>query len=437
MDWEKLLSKRRLNKATASDESDIRSEFHKDYDRIVFSSAFRRLGRKTQVHPLSNNDHIHTRLTHSIEVGSVGRSLGHNVGTFLEENSELPQGIQAQEIGAIVQAACLAHDIGNPPFGHAGEFAIRHWFKENGDKLVLQSKRERNDFEIFEGNAQGLRVVTNIENNYGKGGLKLTFATLGTLIKYPWFSDHALAESKGKFNFFQSERKIVQDLMRDLGLECLNGQQYLRHPLSYLMEAADDICYKILDIEDALELNILKFEDVSVIFNNLAGIENDYYSDIGDEFSSRRRVSTIRSKAIDNLIKKVTDIFKLNYEDIMSGNFSGDLISRMEGIEKRGIDEAKRITKSNIFLHRRKIELELGSYETLDRILSAFVCAANEVKRGQVSFKSQRVMDLMGVNKFTDSMDYHECYLRITDMVSGMTDNHATHVANQLLGRAL
>jgi dGTPase len=140
MDWEKLLSKRRLSKTLISDESDFRSEFHKDYDRIVFSSAFRRLGRKTQVHPLSNNDHIHTRLTHSIEVGSVGRSIGHNVGAFLEEKAELPKGIYAQEIGAIVQAACLAHDIGNPPFGHAGEFAIRHWFKENGKKLVLESK---------------------------------------------------------------------------------------------------------------------------------------------------------------------------------------------------------------------------------------------------------------------------------------------------------
>jgi dGTPase len=437
MDWEKLLSKRRINKTSIVDVTDFRSEFHKDYDRIVFSSAFRRLGRKTQVHPLSNNDHIHTRLTHSIEVGSVGRSIGHNVGAFLEEKSELPKGIYAQEIGTIVQAACLAHDIGNPPFGHAGEFAIRHWFKENGKKLKLESKSEKNDFEIFEGNAQGLRVVTAIENNYGDGGLKLTFATLGTLIKYPWFSDHALAESKGKFNFFQSEKGIVQELMKELGLETSTHHQYLRHPLSYLMEAADDICYKILDIEDALELNILRFEDVSVILNNLAGIENDYYSDIGSEYSSRRRISAIRSKAINNLIQKVTTIFKSNYDDIISGNFNGDLISQIEGVEKKGIIDAKRVTNENIFLHRRKIELELGSYETLDRILTAFIGAANESKNGTVSFKSQRVMDLMGANKFTSGMSYHECYLRITDMVSGMTDNYATHVANQLLGRAL
>jgi dGTPase len=439
MDWVKLLSKRRFNNTLISDESDFRSEFHKDYDRIVFSSAFRRLGRKTQVHPLSNNDHIHTRLTHSIEVGSVGRSIGHNVGSFLEKESELPKGIHPPEIGAVVQASCLAHDIGNPPFGHAGEFAIRHWFKENGNKLVLTSKSERNDFEIFEGNAQGLRVVTAIENNYGAGGLKLTFATLGTLIKYPWFSDHELTKSKEKFNFFQSEKGIVQELMKELGLETSRDHQYLRHPLSYLMEAADDICYKILDIEDALELNILRFEEVYITLNNLAGIEieKDFYSDIGSKFSSRRRVSAIRSKAINNLIQKVTNIFTSNYGDIISGNFTGDLISKIDGIEKEGISKAKEITNDNIFLHRRKIELELGSYETLDRILTAFIDAANEIKNGKVSFKSQRVMDLMGANKITSSMSYHECYLRITDMVSGMTDNHATHVANQLLGRAL
>jgi len=433
MEWNKLLSKKRLNKPEESSALDGRSEFHKDYDRIVFSSAFRRLGRKTQVHPLSNHDHIHTRLTHSIEVGSVGRSLGHNVGVFLETENELPSGISPQEIGAIVQAACLAHDIGNPPFGHAGEYAIRHWFKENGSKLALNVESERNDFEIFEGNAQGLRVVASIENNYQAGGLRLTYATLGTLIKYPWFSYHELAKSKGKFNFFQSEKNIAQELMQELGLESSSDHQYLRHPLSYLMEAADDICYKILDIEDALELNILRFDDVSTILNNLAGIEEEYSDESSDDF----RIWRLRSTAINNLINKVTEIFKSNYCEIIAGNFSGDLISKINGIEAIGIDKAKKVTQENIFLNRRKIELELGSYETLDRILTAFVEAANEVKKEKVSFKSQRVMDLMGVNKFTKDMSYHECYLRITDMVSSMTDNHATHVANQLLGRAL
>lgn len=434
MQWEKLLSKKRFNKEVSNaSNSDGRSEFHKDYDRIIFSSAFRRLGRKTQVHPLSNNDHIHTRLTHSIEVGSVGRSLGHNIGVYLEEIDCLPNDVSAQEIGAIVQAACLAHDIGNPPFGHAGEYAIRHWFLENGSKLAINMPTDMNDFNIFEGNAQGFRVVTAIENNYQNGGLKLTYATLGTLIKYPWFSDHELAKTKEKFNFFKSEKNFAEDLMRELGLESPSPNLFLRHPLSYLMEAADDICYKILDIEDALELNILRFDDISTILNNLAGNRGDYQN----KSSDNDRVWRLRSTAIDNLIKKVTDIFKSNYDAIISGNFDGDLISKIDGIEKTGIDNAKKATKENIFLNRRKIELELGSYETLDRILTAFVDAANEFKRNQISFKSQRVMDLMGENKFTENMTHHECYLHITDMVSSMTDNYATHVANQLLGRAL
>ena len=437
MNWEKLLSKTRLEKKLESNNFDTRSEFHKDYDRIVFCSAFRRLGRKTQVHPLSNNDHIHTRLTHSIEVGSVGRSLGENIGQFLETKSELPKNVSPQEIGAIVQSACLAHDIGNPPFGHAGEYAIRHWFKENGSKLALHKASERNDLEIFEGNAQGFRVVTSIENNYGSGGLRLTYATLGTLIKYPWFSDHALAEEKGKFNFFQTEKSIVKEISEQLGLKDTDGIRFSRHPLSYLMEAADDICYKVLDIEDALELDMLRLEDVSPIFNHLAGIDSEHYTDLGDQFSARRRIATIRSKAIENLIKKSTEVFKKFYQDIMLGDFEGDLISKIDGIEAKGIVEAKKTTNENIFLNRRKIELELGSYATLDTILSAFIDAVNEVKSGDVSFKSQRVMDLMGVNKITPDMTHHSCYLRITDMVSGMTDSYATHVANQLSGRAV
>tara|TARA_R110001583_G_C5629391_1_gene406878 strand:+ start:77 stop:1396 length:1320 start_codon:yes stop_codon:yes gene_type:complete len=438
MQWNSLLSQNRFNKDKLQTAVEARSEFHKDYDRIVFSSAFRRLGRKTQVHPLSNNDHIHTRLTHSIEVGSVGRSLGLIVGEFLSENDELPSGISPQEIAAIVQAACLAHDIGNPPFGHAGEFAIRHWFKENGHKLNLENIRERNDFQIFEGNAQGFRVVSKIENHYNNGGLRLTYATLGTLIKYPWFSDHALAKSKGKFNFFQSEMDVVENISGELGLINAGYNHYSRHPLSYLMEAADDICYKILDIEDALELGMLRFDEVSGIFNKIAGKDSKYYSEVGENHTARRRITNLRSMAIENLINKCSKVFIDNYSEIMAGNYTSELIKDIDGIVKDGISEAKEVTTKNIFLHRRKIELEIGSYATLETILDAFIVAINELKSNDVvSFKSQRVLDLMGANVVNKNSTYHECYLRVTDLVSGMTDTHATHVANQLSGRAL
>ncbi|OBT27982.1 deoxyguanosinetriphosphate triphosphohydrolase [Vibrio cyclitrophicus] len=437
MDWNKLLSTKRYDQEVGSSGEESRSEFHKDYDKIVFSSAFRRLGRKTQVHPLANHDHIHTRLTHSIEVGSVGRSLGMKVGAYLETKDCLPEGFTSQEIGAIVQAACLAHDIGNPPFGHAGEYAIRQWFNENDNKLCLTSKQELNDLLIFEGNAQGLRVVSNIENNFNEGGLKLTYSTLGTLIKYPWFSDHQLASSKEKFNFFSAEKDFIADLANELGLSNSGTSQYSRHPLSYLMEAADDICYKILDIEDALELGMLRFEDVVGIFENLSGVESGTSQKIGEEHTPRRRIIPLRAKAIDNLINQCVAAFKNNYESIMSGNYSSELIKDIGELELKGVTAAKEITTNNIFLNQRKIELELGAYTILETILDAFITAVNELKSDKLSFKSQRVLDLMGANKIDKQSSYYECYLRVTDLVSGMTDNHATHIANQLSGRAL
>jgi dGTPase len=437
MDWSKLLSKKKLSHSLEQTEDKSRSEYHKDYDKIVFSSAFRRLGRKTQVHPLSNHDHIHTRLTHSIEVGSVGRSLGIMVGNFLHEKGVLPSDVSPHEIGAIVHAACLAHDIGNPPFGHAGEYAMRQWFKENVNSLSLQITSERNDLQIFEGNAQGFRVVSNVENNFNDGGLRLTCATLGTLVKYPWFSDHALATSKGKFNFFQTERAIIEEVANELGLKNNGGFQYSRHPLSYLMEAADDICYKILDIEDALELGMVSFDDAYEVFKKLSGGVAPYDTQIGAEHTSRRRIIPLRSKAIDNLISKCFDVFVGSYDEIMAGNYASELIKDIGDIELSGIEDAKKMTNENIFLNRRKIELEIGAYATLETILSTYITAINELKNGQVSFKSQRVIDLMGANKVDKNSSFHECYLRVTDLVSGMTDNHATHVANQLSGRAL
>ncbi|WLQ15628.1 deoxyguanosinetriphosphate triphosphohydrolase [Hahella aquimaris] len=432
MDWEKLLSTRRQQSSHKGDE--VRSEYNKDYDKIVFSSAFRRLGRKTQVHPLAHHDHVHTRLTHSLEVGSVGRSLGLRVGNFLSKKDVLPQGVCSPEIGAIVHAACLAHDIGNPPFGHAGEFAIRHWFKENSHKLCLRSRSERNDFEIFEGNAQGFRIVSKIENNYNDGGLRLTYATLGTLVKYPWFSNHCIAESKGKFNFFQSEKEFVEEVMEELGLSSGNSVQFARHPLSFLMEAADDICYIILDIEDALELNILRIRDTYDIFEKLSGDNVSDGSSYDLHHTNRRLVAPLRARAIENLIIKCASIFEENYDKIMSGDFNGDLIGHIKGAESEGLEEAKNVTEKDIFITRIKVELEIGSYSILETILSAYIDAVNEFKVGKLSFKSKRVLALMGANKLDDNASYHQCYLRVTDLVSGMTDNHAAYVAAQLSG---
>ncbi|EKN5122789.1 deoxyguanosinetriphosphate triphosphohydrolase [Yersinia enterocolitica] len=436
MNWKELLSdKRHGHNCEQNRDDEIRSEFFRDYDRIVFSPSFRRLARKTQVHPLSFNDHIHNRLTHSIEVGSVGRSLGFSVGEKIKEY--LPKGVDPTTIASIVQAACMAHDIGNPPFGHAGEYAIRHWFKEN--KKVLSktlTKREINDLIAFEGNAQGLRVVSKIENHVNDGGLRLTYATLGSLIKYPWGSDHELAIKKEKFNIFSSENDLFKDLYNTLGLVRKDDKgRFCRHPLSYLMEAADDICYKIIDIEDALEIGVLRFSDVSDIFVKIS--ERNDIEDYGDSSPIRQRIIPYRSAAIDNLIKRSVTIFMENYNDIMNGNFNDDILSRIDGDVAIAIGEAKEITKNNIFSTRRKIELEVGSYSTIGVLLNSFIAAINDkVKnRKKMSFKSERILKLIDT-KIDDDISFYDGYLLVTDFISGMTDNYATFIAKQISGNA-
>lgn len=434
MKWEQLLASKRLGIENTNGDG-IRTEYSRDYDRIVFSASFRRLARKTQVHPLSFNDHIHNRLTHSIEVSSVGRSLGLAIGLKIKDR--LPDDITAVDLSSIIQAACVAHDIGNPPFGHAGEYAIRQWFTENKHLLDPSlTEPEINDLMSFEGNAQGFRIVSQLEDHYKEGGLRLTYATLGSLIKYPWQSDHSLTRQTNKFNIFQTEVDIFNKVVDAVGLLKLESGEYARHPLAYLMEAADDICYKILDVEDALELNLLRMNDVVPIFKKLAN--ESEIQDIGESFSARKRIVPFRAKVIDNLIREVTDIFDDNYKDIMSGKFKGDLISKITGECKEGIDEVKNITKKNIFSNRRKIELEVGSYSSIEIILNAFISAVNDkIKNGEnLTFKSKRILDLMQDDFPTGECSAYQYYMSITDFVSGMTDNYATFIAKQISGSA-
>ncbi|MBO4300140.1 MAG: dNTP triphosphohydrolase, partial [Desulfovibrio sp.] len=241
----------------------VRTPFLADYDRIVFSSSFRRLGRKTQVHPLVRNDHIHNRLTHSLEVSCVGRSLGLSVGEELRRAGDLPDPFTPEHLGQILQAACLAHDIGNPPFGHAGEEAIRDWFAEavKGPYFRELTQDVLADFLCFDGNAQGFRVINTLENNKDRGGLRLTFPVIATLVKYPCSSSEARGRGRNKFNFYAAERDLFGEVLTTLGLSV--GSGFTRHPLSYLLEAADDICYRIIDMEDARELGIITYADIT------------------------------------------------------------------------------------------------------------------------------------------------------------------------------
>ncbi|MEM7314896.1 MAG: dGTP triphosphohydrolase, partial [Planctomycetota bacterium] len=268
IEWQRLLSSERVpigrSSSSGNDRQrplitsqDFRSAFEADYDRVSFSTAFRRLARKTQVHPLAQNDQVHNRLTHSIEVAAVGRTLSRMLADLMRRRGEpiIDAPTTCDDLAWIMQAACLVHDIGNPPFGHAGEFAIREWVAEHADVVFPQSQSvsqgTQTDLRIFEGNAQGFRLAARTDNQ--QGYMRLTYATLGSMVKYPWVSTSPQAEEQGKFNCFSTEQSIFQGIWEQLGLIRDDGS-YARHPLSFLSEAADDICYRIVDLEDAAEI---------------------------------------------------------------------------------------------------------------------------------------------------------------------------------------
>ncbi len=438
MQWDTLLTTKRYGHEHLTPEEVGRSHFHKDHDRIIFSSAFRRLGRKTQVHPLALNDHIHTRLTHSIEVGSLGRSLGIRVGDLLQD--QLPHWISPHDLGTIVQSACLAHDIGNPPFGHAGEYAIRDWFKHEAGEQLLEglTPLQLLDLQTFEGNAQGFRVVTRIENHLFHGGLRLTYPTLGTLLKYPWTVERA--GKKGKFSSFGTETEILNALGRELGLVRLGDDYWCRHPLAFLVEAADDICYAILDLEDAIELNILGFNDIKPILLQLCG-DTSYDDEIfSTQASARRKISALRGKAMENMIESAVTAFMDNLPEIMKGEYRGELLVDGDPDVKQGLQKAKELARERVFPDNRKAELEVGAYSTLGTLLEAFCHAAYELHRGgedQLSYRSQKIISLMGIHSPSPNWAVYPSYMRVLDFIGGMTDNYAAYLARQIGGMSV
>lgn len=343
MKWGRLLVEKRFHHPNNNgEEKNGRSQFEKDIDKITFSSAFRRLGRKTQVHLLSENDHIHTRLSHSLEVASVGRSLGVMVGQWLEDNKEkkkieLPDKFPPSKIGEIVEAACLAHDIGNPPFGHAAEEAIRKWFQENINDNKELNDTEQRDLKNFDGNAMAFRVVTYKEYYEKEGGMRLTYPTLGALMKYPWTSH--FAKKDHKFSCFKTEYGNFCEIAKELGLiekqhNISNSQaEYARHPLAYLVEAADDICYRVLDIEDAIELNLLSekyLEDQNFVefLNEKKALREEQQRLLKDNISLRIKNGLLRGKMINLMIEEIFKAFENNYERIMEGSLDSSLMSK-------------------------------------------------------------------------------------------------------------
>lgn len=439
--WAKLLTHARLCidedgnfYSKEEDEKEHRPPFVRDYDRIIFSSAFRRLAKKTQVHPLASNDHIHNRLTHSLEVASVGRSLGAMVGEQLAQKNMLPDGFHSHQIGEIVQAACLAHDIGNPPFGHAGESALQNWFQnpQNSKYTEKLTATQRSDFENFDGNAQSFRIVTALEYYKNKGGMHLTYPTLATMVKYPITAYRSEEFGKTKFGFYESEKPIFLNMAKKLGLgEEINNIK--RHPLSFLAEAADDICYNIIDLEDAQEMKILSVEDITTVLSPV--IKNISFSNYD---SPRRKVSYIRSKALSCLINDLVETFIDNIEELTCGTVKNDLIDMSSDRVKDTIKEAKKIAKDQIFKEARKITLEIGAYTIFEKLLDAFIPAVYErvynPENINESFKTQRVIDLLGVNAPHKNSRLYDAFQSVVDFVSGMTDDYATFISSQFSG---
>ena len=443
MNWEQLLSLKRFgdaNKRIRKEQDETRLGFEVDYDRIIFSSEFRSLQDKTQVIPLSKTDFVHTRLTHSLEVSVVGRSLGRKVGQkLIEKHPHLQRvhGYQTNDFGAIVAAAALAHDIGNPPFGHSGEKAIGEFFK-NGIGKVFQEQltpKEYQDLCDFEGNANGFKILT--ESRAGRqGGLRLSYATLGAFMKYPKESlpkkpTNHIADKK--YGFFQNEKAVFVDVVNELGLleRSKDDLSYSRHPLTYLVEAADDICYTIIDFEDGINLGLIQeefaLEYLSKIIRKTIKPEN-YYA-----LSTKKdRVSYLRALAIGTLINEAVEIFMANEEAILSGKFDCALLDK--STYEAQIKDIIKISIEKVYQSKEVVEKEIAGYHVLSDLLEVFTTAINNTHNNKASNYDKLIMHMLPENfKAINNFLYHRL-LSVCSFVSNMSDSYAIMLFNKING---
>ncbi len=443
MIWEKLLVRDRFfNESTEFDEAG-RSGFQRDIDRIVFSSAFRRLQGKTQVHPLPKNDHIHNRLTHTLEVSSVGRTLGTTVGERLAEASLLPNTHTPADCGSIVQASCLAHDIGNPPFGHACEDSIGDWFQTwFQDHAQLSegkiSPDEKDDLTFFDGNAQGFRLITRLEYQFNEGGMQLSFPVLATFLKYPWLPKTAPSQKPDKASCFLSEVDYLREVCITTGLKKLSDDRWSRHPFAYLVEAADDICYKVIDIEDGIELGILDFDDYKELLKAVDQYDTDFDKNVPPG-EARRLFFKLRGRIFQDLINEAVDTFFNRYDQIMDGSFEGELLNESESDIANLLDNASELSKRRVFTDRKKTMIEIGAYANVNITLDSFCSAiaeyvAHDKKPEHTSPLCKKIVQHVESEGFAMPDDLYHCFRGVVDYVSGMTDNYSGYVARQIGG---
>ncbi len=443
MNWKQLLSLMRFGdtqQRIRKDQNDTRIGFEVDYDRIIFSDSFRSLQDKTQVVPLSKTDFVHTRLTHSLEVSVVGRSLGRIVGKqLLEKYPELKEaGYQINDFGAIVASACLAHDIGNPPFGHSGEKAIGEYFKTGNGLKYKESltKKEWQDLIDFEGNANGFRILNESRKGI-EGGLRMSYATLGAFMKYPKESlpkkptQHIIDK---KYGFFQCDKAIFMEIAEELGLNKVrNGVNvtYSRHPLAFLVEAADDICYTIIDFEDGINLGLIEEEFALEYLINLVRdtINTEKYYQLT---TKQDRLSYLRALAIGNLITEAAHVFIENESLILKGDYHISLLDKSK--YEAQINDIIKISVDNIYKSKEVIEKEISGYRILADLLDVFITAINNSFERKATNYDKLLMNLLPA-KYQQLNDHlYVRILAVCSFIAGMSDGAAILLHKKIKG---
>jgi len=446
MNWIQLLSRRRLGARSDAPPSANRSDFERDFDRVVFSSAFRRLQDKTQVFPLGRNDYVRTRLTHSLEVASVGRSLGLLAGRHvLVRQPELRgEGVSEADFGAIVAAASLAHDIGNPPFGHEGEGAIQGWFRDEPlGRSILQrlDGAERLDFERFEGNAQGFRTLARLQLPDNPGGMQLCCATLGAMSKYPRSSSVAASCATGqsgrKHGFFEAERALFEQLAEDLGLvrRAPGEAAWCRHPLAFLVEAADDICYRVVDVEDGFRAGELRFGEIEPLLEAIV-TETRALERVRDIATDEKRVEYLRARAIGALIEEVAEAFARNAEAMLAGEFDDDLAGVVPHAAE--LEALRGLAERRVYGSALAREAGAPGNEVLGELLTAFVGAVTAAaeRPARLTERDREILAIipdqfLGAGR-DPAADPYGRVLGVTDYVAGMTDRFAVITRERL-----
>ncbi len=447
MEWGRLLSNKRLGQEDRPHRKDDRTEFQRDYDRLIFSAPFRRLQNKTQVFPLPGSVFVHNRLTHSLEVSSVGRSLGNDVSRLLLERHPHLASTHLTELGTIVSAACLAHDMGNPPFGHSGECAIGTYFSE-GDGRYLEhyecgetgdglTPAEWQDLTHFEGNSNAFRLLTHHFRGRREGGFVMTYSTLASIVKYPFTSDQA--GGKNKFGFFRSEVDAYQRIARELGIlpqESAEGSlRYARYPLVYLVEAADDICYEIMDIEDAHKLRILTTEETQRLL--LGFFDDEKRQEIHSRMQTlddrNEQVVYLRSCVINCLERECVKAFVEHEDAILAGTFQGTLIKAISERPRKAYEACEAAAKAKIYHCSEVVDVEIAGFQVVTTLTDLMIKAVTSSEKAY----SRRLISRVSSQYDILAPTLYERILAVLDYISGMTDVYALDLYRKINGMSL